>query len=125
MNLERLSNAGDTGAADILSHKNLAYSMKAKDYSHKDTNGQGLDLRSEEQIRRGKTYQTPTMPSEEAFKMIDFGDVLKLRHDVLPNTKDSIQNNKSFITAFIASVDVADFMINLIYSKYKNSSRSN
>ena len=82
--------------------------MKAKDYSNENTNGEGQDLRLENQIKRGKKCQTPTMTTEKAFKMIDFFDILKLRHSILPNTKDSIQNNKSFITALIASVDVAD-----------------
>ena len=108
LNLELLAANGHDDSREMLNLRNLAYSMKVSTYSNSDTNGQSQDLRLEEQIKRGKFNQTTKMGSLEAFRLIEPVDILKLRHDIVNNNKDTVQNYDSFTTALIASLQIAN-----------------
>ena len=75
-NLQTRSQAGSQMDTDILKRKNLAYTMKLSDYSQTDSTGQSLDLRLEEQFRRGLRLQHAKMSTAEAFRSIDLSDIL-------------------------------------------------
>lgn len=108
VNCELLAADGHTEFREILTVKNLGYSMKVDCYANADTNGQSQDLRMEETIKKGKFNQTTTMPSLQAFRLIEPMDILKLRHDITNENKDTVQNFDSFTTAFIASLQIAN-----------------
>ena len=77
-------------------------------YSNENTNGQGEDLRLEEQIKKGKQIQTALMSSLKAFRLIDFVDLLKIRHGIFNENVDKNQNFDSFTTALISAFKLSN-----------------